>query len=339
MYLLSMNVALVAIALLLQGAGCRVAVRLTSVEEDDQDTTRMGFMRVLKIFVCTVLVLGAMFGLAILLYMQGDTFVTVVDLAVLAAQVYTLTAILAVAEYHWVTRALVVAVCLGIAVSWLIFTNWLTTDLLSMVSGFAVLLVVAFVVKARRQSRKFLLSIPVWAVFAVAFSAFDLSQVFGTGLMDRFADHLVMHHQTGVITMPAQPTPAAVTPDTARAIPPDAVQAAHHAPAWYESILAANPLMVLGVGDIVFPGMLLVIVTLWARHYKRWSLLFGAFAGYVVGAAVCATVVLQTHTAQPALPYLFSGVFAGLWLAAVRVKLARRIFRPRTAMVFESDAQ
>ncbi len=86
----------------------------------------------------------------------------------------------------------------------------------------------------------------------------------------------------------------------------------------------------IGTGDLLWVGAVIIPLLLIVRHYRRPSLMIGAMVGVVVGLYVMHIVgTMISGIGQPALPYLFTGLTLGLWMAARPLKLTRQIFGRR----------
>lgn len=86
--------------------------------------------------------------------------------------------------------------------------------------------------------------------------------------------------------------------------------------------LSSAPFTMLGLGDIVIPGTLIMacVVT-----KNRTMQMFGAI-GYFFGLAVALTVLSLTHSAQPATIYLIPGTLLGIFLATKKERKLKEAF-------------
>jgi hypothetical protein len=76
--------------------------------------------------------------------------------------------------------------------------------------------------------------------------------------------------------------------------------------------------VMLGVGDVVLPGMLIVIAGRAGRLAGTGSLYAAAVSGYGAGLAACLTVAAVTGIPFPAMVFLVPGIVIGVVLAARR---------------------
>jgi len=134
----------------------------------------------------------------------------------------------------------------------------------------------------------------VMAVFA-AVMLYDAVMVFGTGMMQEAAGK--MRDLPAVVAVPAAAS------------------------------LSAPQLFMLGLGDVVLPGLLVAIAFREARVRRLPSLAIGSLAGYALGLAAALAILRLTRHPQPATIYLMPGAAAGFFLAAARRGLVRALWR------------
>ena len=72
-----------------------------------------------------------------------------------------------------------------------------------------------------------------------------------------------------------------------------------------------KPIMILGAGDIVFPGTLMILAITTGYETKRWLPMWGTLAGFIAGQMICTLVLIFFHWAKPAMLYLVPGVLIG----------------------------
>jgi signal peptide peptidase-like protein 3 len=101
--------------------------------------------------------------------------------------------------------------------------------------------------------------------------------------------------------------------------------------------LAARPVMMLGLGDIVIPGLAVMIGFREARRHGRAMLAAGPWIGWLVGLAVTVAVMCATGKPQPATLYLVPTTLGGLILASWRTGLRKEIWQPTPSAASGSD--
>ena len=82
----------------------------------------------------------------------------------------------------------------------------------------------------------------------------------------------------------------------------------------------------LGMGDVIFPGLIIMIGIRKAKHYKNKLLGILPMIGYIIGLLATLAVLFLTRFPQPATIYLFPFTLAGLFLAAWITGVKKKIF-------------
>ncbi|AKM82303.1 TPA: hypothetical protein DD449_04390 [Candidatus Berkelbacteria bacterium] len=88
----------------------------------------------------------------------------------------------------------------------------------------------------------------------------------------------------------------------------------------------ANSLFQLGAGDIIFPGLAVMMAINFARKVQKPLLAYAALTGYAIGYFLTVLAVIITGNPQPATIYLFPSIFALFLLAARRENVLRSIW-------------
>lgn len=185
--------------------------------------------------------------------------------------VLDITALLAIFVVFFSTSRLhflVAITCiLAVIVSWMMWPNWLTTNALAAIVALSCLCILL----------RILCNFKLAMMLVSGLFIYDIVNVFFTGNMVKAAH--------GVLNM-SLPLPLLIT------IPARASLDAPRAGA-------------LGAGDIVVPGLLILIASVLAYRYRKMSLLYMGLLGYGVGLTVTFIILEVTQTGQPALLYLF----------------------------------
>jgi len=122
-------------------------------------------------------------------------------------------------------------------------------------------------------------------LIALGMTAFDVTNVYFTGLMM----HLIEQLQIGTT-----PLTLSVTPEIGEHI----------------------KITMIGLGDIIFPGSLIIYAYRTAKQYAKNSLWICSLFGYFVGLLIT-IIMVNFFGSQPATLFLYPGVFLGFWLALV----------------------
>lgn len=174
-------------------------------------------------------------------------------------------------------------VCIGAVVGWLITKDWILNNIL------AFSLIIFFLTSVRLSSLKVASSLLILAFFYDIFWVFISSSIFGKNVMVTVATGLNVPIKILVPLMMSQGANAQYT--------------------------------LIGLGDIVLPGLLLCFA-LRLDDSKGIPSRSGYFAatlvGYCVGLTVCEVVVGSLHVAQPAMIYLVPGTLIPFTLMARR---------------------
>lgn len=136
--------------------------------------------------------------------------------------------------------------------------------------------------------------------FSVAIMAYDMFMVFGTGVMQKVASAGVK------INIPI----LIVVPDSLS--------------------LSANKLFMIGLGDIVLPGLLIMLAFRFARQY-HWSttgliIRLCAITGYIIGFFMAIIMAVMFNFGQPATIYLIPGVMLGILATVIYKKLLKELW-------------
>jgi hypothetical protein len=162
---------------------------------------------------------------------------------------------------------------------WLVWPSWFTYDLVG-------ILVAAIATAVMRPGL-----MPIAYAVMAGVVCYDVVNVFGTGLMQKVA--LGMEHHT---ILPAL-----------FIAPRDSL--------WFTSDLFKNSSGILGLGDIVFPGWLVI------EAYRRGFLL-GVLAGYMIGLFMAFAVAWSYHKAMPATLFIIPMVWLTFFFGDYRKKTA-----------------
>lgn len=84
--------------------------------------------------------------------------------------------------------------------------------------------------------------------------------------------------------------------------------------------LSGRPFFSLGLGDIVLPGLTVMLALKMAREYSAPNFSTFTLLGYIIGLLITLFAMSVTNSAQPATIYLIPSVFAGFFLAKLRHK-------------------
>jgi signal peptide peptidase-like protein 3 len=225
------------------------------------------------------------------------------------------------ASSQWLQRAVTLLLASAIAGLWIITGHWLYLDILG---GSLCVLMIQFLRVPNLKLSTFLL---------VALLAYDVFWVFCSSSI---FDQNVM---VAVATKKAQNPVAVVAqklnlPEVAKSQPPLSIPGKLLVP----SLADHRAFAMLGLGDIVLPGLLLcfamrfdslcqstgggttissVSVTRLRMLFQRWSYFSIALCGYAVGLIVASIVVDLTGAAQPALLYLVPSTLIPILLKAI----------------------
>lgn len=183
-----------------------------------------------------------------------------------------------------------VAAALGL---WIVWPSWLTTDILG------ALLALAMIVACVRLTLNFgFVTLILGALFV-----HDIISVYITGSM---------------IKMTKASIGAAGEP-IARMIPSSLISPEALA-------LDAGLSRQLGWGDVILPGILIAIASVFARRHRKMSIAYAAFAGYGIGLILVVVLLGIMNRMQPALLTLYPCIMAGILFAARRAGLLKALF-------------
>ncbi|MBI3633935.1 MAG: hypothetical protein HY226_06650 [Candidatus Vogelbacteria bacterium] len=175
---------------------------------------------------------------------------------------------------------------------WYVYPNWITIDFIALFMG--VQMLVAYRNITLKQS----------AILSFGIMGYDALMVFGTGLMQKVAEGAATG---GKVLIPV----LVMIPKTL-------------------SINSSNQFM-LGLGDIVLPGFIVMCALRLAVRHRSLSLAIGAWLGYVAGSIMALTMLFIFKFPQPATIYLMPGTFLGLLLAAWWNGLVDKVFFAKEA--------
>lgn len=180
---------------------------------------------------------------------------------------------------------------------WFYYFNWIITDAVALV------LALFFLISFKRIT--FVQSLLVGASMVI----YDVVAVFGTGVMIKLVNEI----------MPVVPNIR--IPSSGGALPILFV-----VPSSFS--LETHMLFMIGLGDIVMPGLIAVAAINKARQLNCYLPIFGALFGYVAGALFSTAAMYITGAAQPATIYLVPGVVLGFVLAALFCGKLKEVFDP-----------
>eukprot|EP00884_Botryococcus_braunii_P014370 jgi/Botrbrau1/22934/Bobra.0030s0011.1 len=88
-------------------------------------------------------------------------------------------------------------------------------------------------------------------------------------------------------------------------------------PRYVEGVTEGRPMAMLGLGDIVIPGIFVALILRYDFKHKNSSYFYSAFSGYVAGLGTTIFVMNYFDAAQPALLYIVPGVLGAVGLHAL----------------------
>jgi presenilin-like A22 family membrane protease len=201
-----------------------------------------------------------------------------------------------------VVRVLVIVYAIATPLAWWFWPNWLTLDLL------AILLVLI----GLQSYMQITLNFKAISVIAAGMFVYDVINVYFTGNMMKLAEAAV-----GTKAEPNEhPLPFML-------LVPDRLA------------LDAGRAAALGLGDILLPGVMIMIAAVLAYRHNRMQPLYGGLIGYAVGLIAIFGILVVAKQGQPALITLYPCVLAGILLGARRAGLVRELFGMRHAAVVE----
>jgi presenilin-like A22 family membrane protease len=178
------------------------------------------------------------------------------------------------------------ALAMAIVLPAFVFRSWLTIDIAAMAMAVGVL------VQFRSVGLKFCVAV------LCGIMLYDVVAVFGTKMMLDVA---------GQVTKPGHELPILF-------ILPSSFG------------LGATKAAILGLGDVVLPGVIVMVGFREAKRLGARSLAIGPVVGYVLGMIATVAVLLLTKAGQPATIYLVPGVIGGLLIPAWAKGLLREVF-------------
>lgn len=189
----------------------------------------------------------------------------------------------------WPVRAVVGVCIVAAAASWWFWPGWLTVDLLAIVLLFGGL----------SSYLRITLNFKAVATIAGGLFIYDIINVYFTGMMMRAATKTIDMKLPTLVVVP-------------------------------ESLaLDARPAVALGLGDIIFPGLLIMIAAVLAYRYNAKSVLYGGLVGYAAGMIAVFGILHATQHTQPALITLYPAVMIGILFTARRAGLTHELFSLR----------
>ncbi len=170
----------------------------------------------------------------------------------------------------------------GFAVAWVVvglvsdWSNWLSLGVIALACAASAML------SFSRISARLL------ALVSVALVCYDAIHVFGTGLMQVVADQAyATSQQEGAIVIGMVNIPSALD-------------------------LAAPTSVAIGLGDIVTPGLWVMVAALTTQHPN--TVMFTTIVGIMIGWIACLTVSELGYLYLPALIFLMPGSMAGYYI-------------------------
>lgn len=174
-------------------------------------------------------------------------------------------------------------------VAWVLWPGWLTIDVL------AALLGVGLLANAVHACISFRFAI----TFSGAMFLYDILHVYVTGWMHGIMAPTYEEQSPLLLIMPQSLS------------------------------LEAGTLNLLGLGDILVPGFIILTAAVLAYRRGVMSLLYGGLAGYAVGLSIAGLLYYVFQTAQPALISLYPCTVGSILLVAWRAGLVRVLFAQR----------
>ena len=236
-----------------------------------------------------------------LLYLstQYYGYKVVVAVAMLASwsAVYVMTEItfLHIGFSKIVSRSIGIFAAFLIIYLWFYYFNWIISD-------FVALVLAAFFLLSFKR-----ISIIQSLVIGAAMVIYDVIAVFGTGVMMKFVKGIIPH------------APAVHLPATTGVLPILMVVPAALS-------LKTYALFLIGLGDVIIPGLIVVTAIKQARRFGSILMVFGVLSGYIAGIVFSVAVFHLTGAAQPATIYLIPGVVLGFLLAALYCGKVKEVF-------------
>jgi presenilin-like A22 family membrane protease len=176
-----------------------------------------------------------------------------------------------------------------IAAAWVVWPSWLTVDL-------AAIVLIAGGLSLYLQST---LNFKIVLLAGSGLFIYDIVNVYFTGNMMRVAKPMIEAGFPGLVVVPAN---------------------------WS---LDALPAAALGAGDIIFPGLMIMLGAVVSYRHGNKSPMYGGLIGYAIGLIIIFGVLYFAKTGQPALITLYPCVLAGVLLGARRAGLTRELFAMR----------
>ncbi|HSE61672.1 MAG TPA: presenilin family intramembrane aspartyl protease [Candidatus Saccharimonadales bacterium] len=255
---------------------------------------RMAAKLVVGVFVSTTAILYLM---TIMLELRLPLVIAYVTLAV-GAIFFLAFLVFSIARLFDSTRKRLLAGIFPLAVgaAWLVWPNWITVDLV------AIMLVICCLSVYLQLTLNFRgVALVVGALFL-----YDIVNVYITKRM------LVLAAQ--VLGPPGA--------ENERPLPMMIIVPRNWSP-------DATPAAALGLGDIVFPGLLIMIGAVLAYRHHRPTIIYWGLGGYTAGMIAVFAILYFARVGQPALLTLYPAVLIGVLVGAKRAGLLKEPFALR----------
>jgi len=178
--------------------------------------------------------------------------------------------------YQTTANAIRVVIATLLSYAWYVHPNWVTINSVALCMGLFVLM------QLKDITLKQVLT------FSIAIMTYDAVAVFGTKMMQEVA-----------ASVSAKETLAPIVVFIPRSF-----------------AIESDRVFIMGLGDIVIPGAIIMMAINKARQYAAPLLSVGAITGYVAGALVSFAMLFGFQHPQPATIYLIPGALAGFLVPA-----------------------
>lgn len=186
---------------------------------------------------------------------------------------------------------------LPVVAAWLLYPHWITLDIMAYLTAWALLI----------QLGRFTLKNAL--VFAAAIILYDVTAVFGSGMMIDLADKVTQSPSPSMGIQPLMPQVFLIP----------------FSWSWAQS---GHDCGLIGLGDVVAPGILIMVAMREAKRFKIPTLGSAALGGYAFGYVIGLIVMFITGAPQPFTLYLFPPVIAAIIVVAKREGVWTELLNP-----------